>query len=74
MLQKPPHNLIDIIGGMMKYKVLRDFATTDGVLYSGETVKQWNAAVSKDNIRVKDTMGRIWNVPVVILKKLVGGS
>ena len=56
----------------MRYKVLKDFATTDGVLYAGEVVKEWNAAGSESKIRVKDSMGRIWSIPTIMLKKLVG--
>lgn len=72
MLQKLPRNLTDILGGVMKYKVLKDFATNDGVLYAGEIVKQWDAFNTKSNVRVKDGMGRIWNVPIGMLKKLNG--
>jgi len=74
MQQKQVHNLTDTIGGMMnmKYKVLKDFATTDGVLYAGEVVKEWNAASSENKIRVKDSMGRIWSIPTIMLKKFIG--
>ena len=51
-----------ILGGYkMKYKVLTDHPTADGILYKGELVKEYE---NKPNghIRVKDTMGRIWFV------------
>jgi hypothetical protein len=53
----------------MKYKVLKDFPTADGVLYEGEVVKQWDAFTTSKNLRVKDTMGRIWNVPKKLLQR-----
>jgi len=57
----------------MKYKVLKDFHTPDGVLYEGEVVKQWDAFTQDTNIRVKDMMGRIWNVPRELLKEVNNG-
>ena len=52
----------------MKYKVLKDHPTADGILYKGEIVKEHE---NKPNglIRVKDNMGRIWFVPKNILAK-----
>jgi len=66
-------NLTNTIGGIknMRYKVLKDIATTDGVLYAGEVVKEWNAAGNQNKIRVKDSMGRIWSIPTIMLKKLI---
>ena len=54
----------------MKYKVLKDYPTTDGVLYEKEIVKVWDQQIQQmvilkttdGNFRVKDNMGRIWNV------------
>ena len=56
-------------GCKMKYKVLTDHPTADGILYKGELVKEYE---NKPNghIRVKDTMGRIWFVPKKILQKI----
>ena len=57
----------------MKYKVLKDYPTTDGVLYEKEIVKVWDAETTDGNLRVKDNMGRIWNVPKNILKEVSNG-
>lgn len=54
----------------MKYKVLKDFATENGVLYADEIVRQWDALTLANKVRVKDGMGRIWNVPSKLLKEL----
>ena len=52
----------------MKYKVLIDHPTSEGILYKGEVVNEYE---NKPNghIRVKDTMGRIWFVPKNILER-----
>ena len=73
MLQKQQHKVINIWNGIMKYKVLKDFHTPDGVLYEDEVVKQWDAFTKDVNIRVKDMMGRIWNVPKELLKEVNNG-
>ena len=57
----------------MKYKVLTDYATADGVLYADEVVKKWNAGTVGKNIRVKDNMGRIWSVPKNLLREVSNG-
>ena len=53
----------------MKYKVLIDHPTSEGILYEGEVVNEYE---NKPNghIRVKDSMGRIWFVPKKILRKI----
>lgn len=53
----------------MKYKVIKDYPTADGILYKGELVKEYENK-SNGHIRVKDNMGRIWFVPRTILKKI----
>ena len=54
----------------MKFKVMKDFPTSDGMLYSGELVREHaQQGGAKDHIRVKDLTGRIWFVPKNILKK-----
>lgn len=45
-----------------KYKVVSDFPTSSGILYSGEVVKEEGNSTLEDHIRVKDSMGRIWFV------------
>ncbi len=66
------HHFLAYIRGIkkMKYKVLKDFVTSDGVLYAGEFVKKWDAFTASLNLRVKDSMGRIWNVPIKFLKEV----
>ncbi len=56
-------------GCKMKYKVLVDHPTAEGILYKGELVKEYE---NKPNghIRVKDNMGRIWFVPKKILQEI----
>ena len=73
MLPKQLRKVIGIWSGVMKYKVLKDYPTTDGVLYEKEIVKVWDAKTTVDNLRVKDNMGRIWNIPKNILKEVSNG-
>ena len=53
----------------MRYRVITDYTTIDGTLYSGDLVTE-EVSNTKDEskIRVKDPMGRIWFVPKKILK------
>ena len=73
MLQRQVRKATSIWSGVMKYKVLKDYPTTDGVLYEKEIVKVWDAKTTDGNLRVKDNMGRIWNVPKNILKEVNNG-
>ena len=73
MLQRQVRKATSIWSGVMKYKVLKDYPTTDGVLYEKEIVKVWDAKTTEGNLRVKDNMGRIWNVPKNILKEVSNG-
>ena len=73
MLPRQLRRVIGIWNGIMKYKVLKDYPTTDGVLYEKEIVKVWDAQTTEGNLRVKDNMGRIWNVPKNILKEVNNG-
>ena len=52
----------------MKYKVLKDHPTAEGILYKGEIVTE-HENKPNGHIRVKDNMGRIWFVPRNILQK-----
>ncbi len=54
----------------MKYKVIRDYHTTNGTLYCEEIVKQDNNSTLENHIRVKDNMGRVWFVPDNYMKKI----
>jgi|TARA_R110001583_G_scaffold117878_1_gene269009 hypothetical protein len=56
----------------MRYKVLKDFHTPDGVLYKNEIVKEWASIPEKNTFRVKDSMGRIWNISKNILIQIEG--
>jgi len=63
--------------GKVKYKVIADYPTTEGVLYRGEIVTEHvnkpnhtKSGHVKGHIRVKDSMGRIWFVNENILKKI----
>ncbi len=53
----------------MKYKVIKDYPTSEGILYKDEIVTEHESKPS-GHIRVKDSMGRIWFVPKNILKNL----
>ncbi len=46
----------------VKYKVIKDYPTVDGMLYKNEIVKLDNGDNKKDKIRVKDSTGKIWFV------------
>ena len=48
--------------GNVKYKVIKDYPTVEGMLYKDEIVKLDNNNTKKDKIRVKDTTGKIWFV------------
>ena len=53
-----------------RYKVLSDYPTPDGVLYKDEIVNFWDDSTKVSEVRVKDNMGRIWNIPKKILIKV----
>lgn len=46
----------------VKYKVIKDYPTVDGMLYKNEIVKLDNGDIKKDKVRVKDSTGKIWFV------------
>ena len=51
--------------GNVKYKVIKDYPTIDGMLYKNEIVKLDNGDTKKHfttdtKIRVKDSTGKIW--------------
>ena len=45
----------------MKYTVIKDYPTAEGILYKGELVTE-HESKPNGHIRVKDNMGRIWYV------------
>ena len=46
----------------VKYKVIRDYPTVEGMLYKNEIVKLDNGDNKPNKIRVKDLTGKIWFV------------
>ena len=52
--------------GNVKYKVIKDYPTIDGMLYKNEIVKLDNGK-DKNKVRVKDSTGKIWFVEKNIL-------
>ena len=46
-----------------KYKVIENFSTTEGTLYTGEVLKEDSNNTLEDHKRLKDSMGRVWFVP-----------
>tara|TARA_Y100000590_G_scaffold406921_1_gene496663 strand:+ start:35 stop:208 length:174 start_codon:yes stop_codon:yes gene_type:complete len=53
----------------VKYKIIKDYPTIDGMLYKNEIVKLDNGD-TKDKIRVKDSTGKIWFVDSKYLIKV----
>ena len=52
----------------VKYKVIKDYPTVDGMLYKNEIVKLDNGD-NKNKVRVKDSTGKIWFVETKYLIK-----
>ena len=48
--------------GNVKYKVIKDYPTVEGMLYKDEIVKLDNGDNKTNKIRVKDLTGKIWFV------------
>ena len=46
----------------VKYKVIKDYPTVEGMLYKNEIVKLDNGDNKPNKIRVKDLTGKIWFV------------
>ena len=55
--------------GNVKFKVIKDHPTVDGMLYKDEVVKEDGNSTLKGHTRVKDNMGRIWFIPKDNLRK-----
>ena len=55
----------------IKYKVIKDYPTINGMLYKDEIVKLDNGDLEKNKIRVKDTTGKIWFIDKNILTTIV---
>ena len=73
MLQKLQHKVINIWSGVMKYKVLRDYHTVNGVVYKDEIVKLHDTRYLSDEVRIQDNMGRLFTLPKNILKEVNNG-
>ena len=54
----------------IKYKVIKDYPTINGMLYKDEVVKLDNGNFEKAKIRVKDSTGKIWFVDKNILTSI----
>ena len=54
----------------IKYKVIKDYPTINGMLYKDEIVKLDNGDLEKNKIRVKDTTGKIWFIDKNILTNI----
>ena len=46
----------------VKYQVIKDYPTVEGMLYKNEIVKLDNGDNKPNKIRVKDATGKIWYV------------
>jgi len=54
----------------MKYRVIKDYPTSDGMLYQSELVREHSVqGGAKNHLRVRDSTGKIWFVPMEYLKK-----
>ena len=73
MLLKLQHKVISIWNGMMKYKVLKDYHTVNGVVYKGEIVKLHDTRYLSGEVRIQDNMGRLFTLPKNILKEVNNG-
>jgi len=51
----------------VKYKIIKNYPTIDGMLYKNEIVKLDNGYRTEDKVRVKDSTGKIWFVEKSIL-------
>ena len=54
----------------IKYKVIKDYPTINGMLHKDEIVKLDNGDLEKNKIRVKDTTGKIWFIDKNILTSI----
>jgi|TARA_Y100000389_G_scaffold177928_1_gene190628 hypothetical protein len=53
-----------------KYKVIQDYTSIEGALYTNEVVKVYDNNTRPGHIRAKDSMGRVWFIPQKYLKKI----
>ena len=53
-----------------KYKLIRDYTSVEGALYTNEVVNVYDNNTRIDHFRAKDNMGRVWFIPKKYLKKI----
>ena len=53
-----------------KYKVIQDYTSIEGALYTNEVVKVYDNNTRPGHIRAKDSMGRVWFIPQKYLRKI----
>ena len=53
-----------------KYKLIRDYTSIEGALYTNEVVNVYDNNTRIDHFRAKDSMGRVWFIPKKYLKKI----
>ena len=53
-----------------KYKVIQDYTSIEGALYTNEVVKVYDNNTRPGHIRAKDSMGRVWFIPQKKMKKI----
>ena len=61
------------MSGVIKFKVIKDHPTVDGMLYKDEIVmvdNKYKSFVNQEKIQVKDLTGKIWFVETKYLKKI----
>ena len=46
-----------------KYKVIENYSTTEGTLYTGEVLKEDKNNTLDGHKRLKDSMGKVWFIP-----------
>ncbi len=59
--------------GNVKFKVIKDHPTIDGMLYKDEVVmvdSKYKSFVNQEKIQVKDLTGKIWFVETKFLKQI----
>ena len=61
------------MSGVIKFKVIKDHPTVDGMLYKDEVVMvetKYKSFIKEEKIQVKDLTGKIWFVETKYLKQL----
>jgi hypothetical protein len=53
-----------------KYKLIRDYTSIEGALYTNEVVNVYDNNTRTGHFRAKDSMGRVWFIPQKYLRKI----